>query len=64
MNLSAYKEISAEERAKRFADGRCLYSGGFNPRAAECVAWKRAQELKAAGAQLYEVATWPGSDDT
>jgi len=39
MDLSAGKRrISTEERAKRFADGRCLYCGGFNHRAAECAA--------------------------
>jgi len=39
MDLSAGKRrISAEERAKRFANGRCLYCGGFNHRAAECAA--------------------------
>jgi len=49
MDLSAGKRrISAEERAKRFADGRCLYCGGFNHRAAECAARKKAQTFKAA----------------
>jgi hypothetical protein len=44
------RRISAEERAKRFADGRCLYSGGFNHKAVECVARKKAHTFKAAGA--------------
>jgi len=39
------RRISAEDRAKRFMDGRCLYCGGFNHRAAECVARKNAQTL-------------------
>jgi len=40
---------------KRFADGRCLYCGGFNHRAADCVARKEAQTFKAAGAEIKEV---------
>jgi hypothetical protein len=49
------------EQAKRFADGRCLYSGGFNHRAAECAARKKAQTFKAAGAEIQEVGTKEGS---
>jgi hypothetical protein len=29
-----------EERAKRFADGRCLYCSGLNHRAVKCAARK------------------------
>jgi hypothetical protein len=62
MDLSAGKRrILAEERAKRFADGRCLYCGGFNHRAAECVARKKAQTFKAAGVEVKEVGTKEGS---
>jgi hypothetical protein len=50
----------AEERAKRLADGRCLYCGGYNHRAAECVARNKAQTFKAAGAQIKEVGTKEG----
>jgi hypothetical protein len=43
MDLSAGKgRIQAEERVKRFADGRCLYCREFNHRAAECAARKKA----------------------
>jgi len=64
MDLSAGKRrISAEERAKRFADGRCLYCGGFNHRAAECAARKKAQTFKAAGAEVKEVGTKDGSEE-
>jgi len=43
MDLSAGKRrMSAEERVKRFVDGRCLYCGGFNHRVAECAARKKA----------------------
>jgi hypothetical protein len=64
MDLSAgMRRISAEERAKRFADGRCLYCGGFNHRAAECVARKKAQTFKAAGAEAKEVGTKEGSEE-
>jgi hypothetical protein len=53
LNLSAGKqEISLEECAKRFVDGRCLYCGGFNHRAADCMARKKAQTFKAAGAEI------------
>jgi hypothetical protein len=56
------RRISAEERVKRFADGRCLYCGGFNHRAAECAARKKAQTFKAAGAEVKELGTKEGSE--
>jgi hypothetical protein len=40
--------MSGEERAMRFADWRCLYCGGFNYRATECAARKKAQTFKSA----------------
>jgi len=53
MNLTAGRQrISAEEKAKRFADGRCLYCGGLNHKAADCAARKKAQTFKAAGAEV------------
>jgi hypothetical protein len=53
MDLSVSKRrISAEQRAKRFADDWCLYYGGFNHRAAECAARMKAQTFKAAGAEI------------
>jgi hypothetical protein len=56
MDLSAGKRrISDEERAKRFADGQCLYCGGFNHRAIDCAVWKKARSFKAAGAEVMEV---------
>jgi len=62
MDISAGKgKISVEERAKRFTDGRCLYCGGFNHRAAECAARKKAQMFKVAGAEIKEVGTKEGS---
>jgi len=65
VDLSAgRRRISAEERAKRFADGRCLYCGGFNHRAAECTARKKAQTFKAAGAQIKEVGTKEGFEES
>jgi len=65
MDLSACKRmISAEERAKRFTDGRCLYCGGFNHRAAECVARKKAQTFNAAGEEIKEVGTREGSEES
>jgi hypothetical protein len=64
MDLRAGKRrMSAEERAKRFADGRCLYCGGFNHRAAECAARKKAQTFKASGAEVKEVGTKQGSEE-
>jgi len=56
--------ISAEERAKRFADGSCLYYGGFNHRAEECAARKKAQTFNAAGAEVKEVGTKEGSEES
>jgi hypothetical protein len=65
MDLSAGKRrISAEERAKRFADGRFFYCGGFNHRAAECAARKKAQTFKASGAEIKEVGTKTGSKES
>jgi hypothetical protein len=56
MDLSAgRRRISDEERAKRFADGRCLYCGGFNHRAVDCAVRKKARPFKAAGAEVKEV---------
>jgi len=65
MNLSAgRRRISAEERAKRFTDGRCLYRGGFNHRAAACTARKKAQTYEAAGAEVKEVGTGTGFEES
>jgi hypothetical protein len=65
MDLRAGKRtISAEERAKRFTDGRSLYYGGFNHRAAECAARKKAQTFNAAGAEIKEVGTKEGSEES
>jgi hypothetical protein len=58
MDLSAgRRRISDEERAKRFADGRCLYCGGFNHRAVDCAVRKKARPFKAAGAEIKEADT-------
>jgi hypothetical protein len=47
MDLSAgRRRISDEERAKRFADGRCLYCGGFNDRAVDCAEGRRPDRLR------------------
>ena len=65
MDLSpGRRRISVEKRAKRFMVGRCLYCGGFNHRAAECAARKKAQTFKAAGAELKEVGTGAGSEES
>jgi len=65
MDLSAgRRRISMEERAKRFMDGRCLCCGGFNHRAAECAARKKAQTFKASGAEVKEVGTGTGSEES
>jgi hypothetical protein len=42
------RRISVEERTKKFADGRCLYCGGFHHRAAQCAARKKTETFKAA----------------
>jgi hypothetical protein len=55
IDLSAERRrISDEERAKRFADGRCLYCGGFNHRAVDCSVRKKARPFKVAGAEVKE----------
>ena len=49
MDLSAgSRRISAKEWAKRITHGRCLYCVGFDQRAVECAARKKAQTFKAA----------------
>jgi len=48
------RRISDGDRAKRFADGRCLYCGGFNHRAVDCAVRKKARLFKAAGAEVKE----------
>jgi hypothetical protein len=65
IDLSAGKRrISADERAKRFTDGRCLYCARFNHRAAEWAARKKAQTIKAAGVEIEEVGTKEGSEES
>jgi hypothetical protein len=65
MDLIAFKgRISAEEWAKRFVDGRCLYCGGLNRRVAECAATKKAQMVKASGAEVEEVETKECSEES
>jgi hypothetical protein len=63
MDLSAgSSRIVAEERAKRFTDGRSLYCCGFNHTVAECVGRKTAQTFKAAGAGIKGLGTKAGSE--
>jgi hypothetical protein len=57
------RKFSGEERAKRFADGRCLYCGVFNHTAAECAARKKTQTFKAAGEAIKEVVNMQGSEE-
>jgi len=65
MDLSIGKRrISAEERAKTFADGRYLCCGGFNHRAEEYAARKMAQTFKAAGVEVKEVGTRECSEES
>jgi hypothetical protein len=55
MDLSAdRRRISDEEKPKRFADGRSLYSGGYNPMAVDCAVGKMAWMFNVAGAELKE----------
>jgi len=64
VDLSAgNRKISAEKRATMFVDGRCLYCGGFNHRALNCAARRKAQTFKAAGAEVKEVGTGTGSKE-
>jgi len=61
---SGQRRILAEERARRFADGRCLCCGGFNHRVAECAAGKKEQTFKAAEAEVKKVATGTGPEQS
>jgi hypothetical protein len=64
VDLSAGKrKISAEERTKKVADGRCLYCSGFNHRSVECAARKKAQTFMAAGVELKNVGTKEGPEE-
>ena len=65
MDLTAgRRRISSQERAKKFKDGRGLYCGGLNHRAAECVARKKAQTFMAAGVEGMGVGTRTGSEES
>jgi hypothetical protein len=46
------RRISAEESEKRFANGMCLYSGGFTYTTADLAARNTTQMLKVAGADI------------
>jgi len=59
----AKRRISAEERAKRFADGRCFYCGAFNHRVAECAARKKAHTFNTCRVEVKEVGTREGSEE-
>jgi len=57
MDLSAgRRRNSNEERAMRFADGRCLYCGGFNHRAVDCAVRMKARSFNVIGGEVKEVA--------
>jgi hypothetical protein len=65
MDLSVDKRrILAEERAKRFVDGRSLYCGGLNHRVVECVARKKAWTFTAAGTEVKEIGTEEDSEES
>jgi hypothetical protein len=65
MDLSTSKSsISAEKRAKRFADGRCLYCSGYNHRGVECAARKKAQTFNGAGGGSKEGGTKEGYEES
>jgi hypothetical protein len=65
MILSAGKRrISAEERAKKFADGWSLFCGGCIYRVAECAASKKAKTFNAARAEIKEVGTKEGATES
>ena len=61
---SGKRRVSVAEKAKRFVDGRCSHCGGFNHRAAECVASKKGKTFKVAGADVLEVGTRTGSKES
>jgi hypothetical protein len=62
MHLSSGKRrMSAVERAKRFADGRCGYCGGLNHSVADCAVRKTAQTINDAGAEIMDASTGCGS---
>jgi hypothetical protein len=55
MDLSAgRRKISDVERQKRFAEGRCLYCGGYNHRTVDCAVRKKAWSFRVAGAEVME----------
>lgn len=64
MDLSAGRwRISAEERAKKLADGRTVCCGGLNHRVEVCAVRKIAQIFKVAGAPVNEVGTTSGPEE-
>jgi len=61
---SGRKKISTEALSRRFTDGRCLYCGGFNHRAADCAARKKVQTAEAGGAEVKKAGTRTGSEES
>jgi len=58
------KMISGKVRAIMFAYGMCEHCGGFNHRAAECMARKKAQTFMAAGEAEMEVGPKECSEES
>jgi hypothetical protein len=48
---------------KIFVDGRYFDCGGFNHKATEFAARKKAQTFKVSGAEIKEVGIWEGSEE-
>ncbi|KAF8537899.1 hypothetical protein BDD12DRAFT_806557 [Trichophaea hybrida] len=64
IDLSAgRRRMLDNQRAMRFADGRCLYCGGFNDRVVECAVRNKARSFKAAGAEVKDVDRKESSKD-
>ena len=65
LDLSAgNRRNSVEERAKRYAPGRCLYCVGCNLRATECMASIKAPIFMAVGAEGEKVGTSRSSEES
>jgi hypothetical protein len=65
MDLSTGRgRISRDERSNSFVDGRYYHCSWCTDWVAECLARKKAETLKAAGAEVDEVRTKEGTEES
>jgi len=61
---SRWRRMSAGDMAQKIVNGRCLYSGGITQGVVECAAGMKAQMFKMPAAEVKEVETARGSEES